>query len=238
MLASAGALMLATAVAGCAQPSHFTTMLGGTGGLGPGDPVTHAGAVIGKVTSVSPTAGGDSEIGVEIDSSHANVVRQDSIFLLSQLGGTPGLELSYTDPAAQPAPDGSFIDGASNPAQAQMLIGARGQPSLSAAYGRLLGNLAGGTGPQPTSATAMHMYNDLMALWQATAGAAAANAPAARDQLDQVQRDEQTVEHELNREGHTDEARSLHDQMDRFLAAVNARSNTYVAPQVYPTPSP
>jgi len=236
VLASAGALVLATAVAACAQPSHFTTMLDRTGGLGPGDPVTHAGAVIGKITSVSPTGTGDSEVGIEIDPSHANIVCQDSIFMLSQLAGAPGLELSYTDPTAPPAPNGAFISGASNPAQAQMLIGARGEPSLAAAYGRLLGNLTGGAGPQPTSPTAMHMYNDLMALWQATVGAASANSPAARTQLDQVERDEQTVEHELIREGHTQEARNLRDEMNRFLATVGAPSNTLVAPRVYPTP--
>src|SRR5208283_124518 len=70
---SAGAVTVSIVIAslwlgGCAAaaPSRFTTQLDRTGGIGPGDPVTHANAPIGRVTGVAPISGGDSEIEFEV----------------------------------------------------------------------------------------------------------------------------------------------------------------------------
>jgi ABC-type transporter Mla subunit MlaD len=54
--------VVALLLAGCAssQPSFYATQLDTSGGLGPGDPITHASATIGHVTGVSPISGTDS----------------------------------------------------------------------------------------------------------------------------------------------------------------------------------
>ncbi|HKN14962.1 MAG TPA: hypothetical protein VJX68_17370, partial [Candidatus Binatus sp.] len=67
--------VVALLIAGCvSQPSFYTTQLDTSGGLGPGDPITHASATIGHVTGVSPISDGDSEIAFDVDGSHADEI--------------------------------------------------------------------------------------------------------------------------------------------------------------------
>ncbi len=241
--ACAAALLLAASSAGAAPP-HFSTELDAGSGLGPGDPVTHAGARIGAVTSVTPASNGRSEITFEVDPSAADAVREDSIVVLSRLGPTPSLELTYTDPMAAPAPDGSFISGASTTSQAEMLLAARGPHSLVERYNRLFSHL-GATSSLATSPAAMQLQNDLLALMAASiASVAAAGNPAVAAELDRVRRDEQVVEQELVKEGHTHEARQLHDDAAALLAVVpggaprppsSAPSNTLTVPRSSPS---
>jgi hypothetical protein len=218
--AACAALLLVATASQAAAPPHFSTELDSGSGLGPGDPVTHAGARIGSITSVTPRPGGRSEITFEVNPSEADAVRENSIVVLSRLGPTPSLELTYTDPMAAPAPDGSFISGASTPAQAEMLLAARGPHSLVERYNRVFSHL-GPTGSLATSPAAMQLQNDLLMLMAASAASvAAAGSVAVATQLDQVRRDEQTVEHELVKEGHTHEARQLHDETAALLAVI------------------
>ncbi len=239
--ACAAALLLASSVV-AARP-HFSTELDSGSGLGPGDPVTHAGARIGAVTSVTPAANGRSEITFEVDPSAAEAVREDSIVVLSRLGPTPSLELTYTDPLAAPAPDGSFISGASTTAQAEMLLAARGPHSLVERYNKVFSHL-GASGSLATSPAAMQLQNDLLALMAASvASVAAAGSAAVAAQLDRVRRDEQVVEQELVKEGHTHEARQLHDDAAALLAAIpgsapppsSEPSNTLTLPHSSPS---
>jgi len=60
-------------------PAYYTTQLDTSGGLGPGDPVTHASATIGRVTGVTPIGSGDSEVSLEIDGPHTQEIHNDSI---------------------------------------------------------------------------------------------------------------------------------------------------------------
>src|SRR5579863_7071908 len=95
------ALVFTTIILGgcaAAAPSHFTTQLDQTGGLGPGDPVTHAGATIGRITGVAPIAGGDSEVGFEVDQPHAKEIREDTIMVLTSNGGGPVLDAFNSEP--------------------------------------------------------------------------------------------------------------------------------------------
>jgi ABC-type transporter Mla subunit MlaD len=252
LAALAGAVLLMAAVAAARGPAHYITYLDIPGGLGPGDSITHAGVAIGRVTDVRPLRNGHVEIEFEIDPSHSDEVQQESILLLNHLGATPSLELTYTEPNAPPAPEGSFISGASNATQAQILLAARGANSLTAAYSRLLRNFGTANGPQPTSASAAQMQNDLMALVAATIAASAANAPELRIAIERVQGDELAVEHELLREGNLPAAERLHDDTYRLLAIIPAAvkapppsaaapgepPNTLDVPRANPSPAP
>src|SRR5260370_19942781 len=138
---SASAVVLFTVMAslylgGCAAaaPLHFSTQRDTTGGIGPGDPVTHANATIGRVTGVAPLPGGDSEIGFEVDHSHAVEIRQDTIMVLTSQGGVPALDVFNTEVLSPAAPSGFPLDGASSFSQAQLFLAARG-PGRSAKDG-------------------------------------------------------------------------------------------------------
>jgi MlaD protein len=232
--AACAAALLFAAASRAAGPPHYSTELDAGSGLGPGDPVTHAGVKIGAVISVAPSSGGRSEITFEVAPSVADAVREDSIVVLSRLGATPSLELTYTDPMAAPAPDGSFISGASTREQAEMLLAARGPHSLVERYNRVFAHL-GPTGSLPTSPAAMQMQNDLLALMAASAmSVAAAGNPGVTAEIDRVRRDEQVVEQELVKEGHLHEAHQLHDEMAALLAVI---PNAAAAPPPSSEPS-
>src|SRR5258707_13871051 len=100
MLCAAGAIILAILFAGCASvqpPAYYTTQLDTTGGLGPGDPVTHASATIGRVTGVTPIADGDSEVSFQIDGANTAEIHNDSIMTLNNLSATPSLDVMNVD---------------------------------------------------------------------------------------------------------------------------------------------
>jgi len=224
LAALAGAvLFMAVAVLAAARGAvHYDTELENPGGLGPGDSITHAGVVIGRITEVRRLMNGHFVIEFEIEPSHSDEVQQESILLLNHLRGAPSLELIYSEPGEAPAPDGSFISGASNATQAEALIAERGTNSLTAAYRRLLGNFSGMSGPRPTSALAARMKDDLMALLAATFAATAANSPELHAAIDRVQRDELLLEHELLREVKPQAANRLRDDTYRLLDIIPA----------------
>src|SRR5579885_3794582 len=136
---SVSILAASMGLAGCAAaaPVRFSTQLDRTGGIGPGDPVTHAGATIGRVTGVAPISGGDSEVGFEVDHSHAKEIREDTIVVLTNNGGGPGLDAFNTEVLSPAAPPGFPLDGASSISQAQLFLAARGP----GAYGQMIADM-------------------------------------------------------------------------------------------------
>ncbi len=219
---------------GCAaaQPSRFTTELDTTGGIGPGDPVVHAGSDIGRVTAVAPLAGGDSEIGFEVDPSHAGEIRQDTIMVLSASGAAPSLE-AFTPEASSPAaPSGFPLDGASNQTELQLFIAARGPGS----YGQMLADLMKplNSPAAPPSPAEVQMQSLLMQLSQRTMAAAAASSPATYAQLDSMRHDAQGVIRQLRRNGKNAEADRLQQQVDATLSGVGTPPNTLTVPRTRP----
>jgi hypothetical protein len=222
---------------GCAAaaPSHFTTQLDTTGGLGPGDPVTHAGATIGRVTAVAPISGGDSEVGFEVEHSHAKEIREDTIMVLANNGAGPSLDAFNTEVLSPAAPSGFPLDGASSMSQAQLFLAARGP----GAYGQMIADLVKplGAPPAPTtapSAADAQLQSLLTQLSQRTMAAAAATSPATHAQLDLMRREAQGVERQLRRQGKTVEADRLQRQIDATLSGVGTPPNTLTIPRPGP----
>src|SRR5271166_192657 len=182
---SAGAVTVSIVIAslwlgGCAAaaPSRFTTQLDRTGGIGPGDPVTHANAPIGRVTGVAPISGGDSEVEFEVDHSHAAEIRQDTIMVLSTQGGVPALDAFNTEVLSPAAPSGFPLDGASSFNQAQLFLAARGPGSYAQAWADFLKPLSAPPSPSaPPSAADAQMQALMTQLSQRTIAAAAATSP-------------------------------------------------------------
>jgi hypothetical protein len=221
-------------IGGCAAaaPSHFTTQLDTTGGLGPGDPVTHAGVTIGRVTAVAPISGGDSEIGFEVDNSHAKEIREDTIMVLNGSGGAPSLDAFNSEPLSPAAPSGFPLDGASSMNEAQLFMAARGP----GAYGQMWADLvkplsAASAPPSPPTPAAAQMQSFLTQLSQRTMAAAAASSPMTYAQLDQMRNEAQGVERQLRRQGKTAEADRLQRQIDMTLSGVGSPPNTLTIPR-------
>jgi len=218
-------------LAGCAAaaPSRFTTQLDTTGGIGPGDAVTHAGATIGRVTGVTPISGGDSEIGFEVDHSHAGEIRQDTIMVLTSDAGAPALDAFNTEAMSPAAPSGFPLDGASSQTEVQLFLAARGPGS----YGQMLANLLkplNAPAPGPPSPAEAQMQSLLTQLSQRTMAAAAASSPATHAQLEQMRREADGVIRQLRRNGKTEEADRLQQQVDATLSGVGAPPNTLTIP--------
>ena len=226
-------------ISACAQtpPAQFTTMLDKPDGLGPGDPVTRGGATIGQVNQVTANADGSSDVTIQIDGAEAKSVRSGSVLQLGSTGSSPSLELTATDPTASGADPGSFIAGASNQQQTEMLLAARGTPALSARYQNAFGNAS-----PANSGASTQMSNDLMALWQATLAATASASAAVggiqqpamtpQQQVDKLRSDGSAVERELMREGRFDDAARVHQQVAQLTANMSA-----TLPQPVPAPS-
>jgi hypothetical protein len=233
-------LVLAASIVlgGCAAaaPSHFTTQLDSTGGLGPGDPVTHAGATVGRVTAVAPIADGDSEIGFEVDHPHAQEIREDTIMVLNNGGGAPSLEAFNSEPLSPAAPSGFPLDGASSMSEAQLFMAARGPGAYGQMWADLLKPLAAPSAPAspPTPAEAQ-MQSFLTQLSQRTMAAAGASSPTTYAQLDQMRNEAQGVERQLRRQGKTAEADRLQRQIDITLSGVGTPPNTLTIPRTSPS---
>jgi hypothetical protein len=233
-------LVASLCLAGCAAaaPSRFTTQLDTTGGIGPGDPVIHVNATIGKVTGVAPLSGGDSEIGFEVDHSHANEIRQDTIMLLTESGGMPALEAVNTDAASPAAPSGFPLDGASSQNELQLFLAVRGGGSYGQALADFLKPLSAPPPPgAPSPAAVAQMQSLLMQLSQRTIAAAAASSPMTQAQLEQMRREAAGVERQLRRNGKTAEADRLKQQIDATLGGVGTPPNTLTIPSSKP-PAP
>ncbi len=231
---AAGAFVLATLAAGCSstQPAYYSTQIDTTGGLGPGDPVTHASATIGRVTGVSPIGDGDSEVSLEIDGPHAAEIHNDSIMILNNLGATPSLDVMNVDAMSHSAPSGTRLDGASSMNETQMFMMARGPGS----YAQALGRVAGGSSTPPPSPEVAQMTNFLAQLSRQTIANAVAVSPPTQEQLEQATREAAGVERQLIRNGKTEQAERLRAQMGSVMPGVTAPVNPMRLPPTSPNP--
>jgi len=220
-------------LAGCAsQPSYYTTQLDTKGGLGPGDPITHASATIGHVTGVTPISDGDSEIAFEVDGSHTDEIHYDSIMTLNNLGATPSLDVLNVDAMSHSAPSGTRLDGASSMEEAQMFMTARGPGSFAQA----LGNVAGPSTLTPPSPSTAQMTQLLAQISQQTLASAVAVAPPTKEQLDQAKREAQGVERQLMRNGKIEQAERLRSSMGSVMGGMTTPVNSTALPPTSPNP--
>ena len=226
-------LIVALLLAGCAsQPSDYTTQLDTSGGLGPGDPITHASATIGHVTGVSPIGGGDSEIAFEVDGSHVDEIHYDSIMTLNSLGATPSLDVMNVDAMSHSAPSGTRLDGASSMNEVQMFITARGPGSFAQA----LGKVAGMSSSPPPSTSTVQMTQLMAQISQQTLATAVAIAPPTPDQIEQAKREALGVERQLMRNGKVEQAERLRASMGSMMGGITAPVNTMALPPTSPNP--
>jgi hypothetical protein len=226
-------LTIVLLLAGCAsQPSYYATQLDTTGGLGPGDPITHASATIGHVTGVTPISDGDSEIGFEVEGSHADEIHYDSIMTLNNLGATPSLDVMNVDAMSHSAPSGTRLDGASSMNEVQMFITARGPGSFAQA----LGNVAGATTSPPPSPATVQMTQLLAQISRQTLASAVAIAPPTREQLEQAKREALGVERQLMRNGKIEQAERLRASMGSMMGGITAPVNPTALPPTSPNP--
>ena len=228
-----GAFILGLLAAGCAsQPSYYSTQLDTTGGLGPGDPITHASATIGHVTGVSPISDGDCEVAFDVDGSHADEIHYDSIMTLNNLGATPSLDVMNVDAMSHSAPSGTRLDGASSMNETQLFIMARGPGSYAQALGRVVGAT---TAPPPSPAT-VQMTQLLGQISQQTLASAIAISPPTREQLEQGKREALGVERQLRRNGKVEQAERLRAQMGSMMGGITAPVNPTALPPTSPNP--
>lgn len=220
-------------LAGCAsQPSFYSTQLDTTGGLGPGDPITHASATIGHVTQVSPISDGDCEIAFEVDGAHADEIHYDSIMTLNNLGATPSLDVMNVDAMSHSAPSGTRLDGASSMNEVQMFMTARGPGSFAQA----LGKVAGSSTTLPPAASTVQMTRLLAQISQQTLASAVAIAPPTREQLAQAKREARGVERQLMRNGKIEQAERLRASMGSMMGGITAPVNPSALPPTSPNP--
>ena len=234
-LGTVGAIFLfLVALAGCYQPpASYSTQLDTTGGLGPGDAVTHAAATIGRVTNVTPIGSGDSEVSFEVEGSHTSEIHYDSIMILNGLGATPSLDVMNVDAMSHSAPAGTRLDGASSMNEAQLFIAARGPGS----YAQALSNVMGGSTVAPPSPGVAQMQQ-FMAQWsQQTMANAAAMSPQTRAQIAQTQSEAAGVERQLLRNGKTEQAERLRATMGPMMPGLSAPVNTLAIPPTAPNPN-
>ncbi|MHB8382758.1 MAG: MlaD family protein [Candidatus Binataceae bacterium] len=230
-LACAIAIVLAFALSACAGAAHFySTVLDAPDGLGPGDPVIHAGTPIGTVTGVAPLAGGDSQAAITINPGYSKIVRVDSILILSGTGTGPSLELENRDPSSLYAPQGEVLYGASNLSQAQLFESSLGPPTIVKSYADLFGKMSGAA-PTPSPAAGATpsapnvLSQQLQQLTRQTLDAAAALAgasPPSAAQMDDFRHDAAAVERQLRAHGKTAEADQLKASVDQMNAAAAA----------------
>src|SRR5262249_10482583 len=225
---------LALACAACAAaPSHYTAGFDRTYGLGPGDPVVHAGNTIGSVTAVQGVSSG-TEVSIEVEHEHRKAVRNDSILILDGTGSSASLELMSPDPSSAYAPEGMQLYGASNQSQAQLLMSSLGPSTFVQSYAQFMGS---NTTTPPPNAPPSILQQQLVDIMQRSVGAAAAasgTAPAGRAQVGQFQQDADAVERELDAHGQTAAAARLRSQ----AAQLNAASAAPGPPNSLTVPSP
>jgi MlaD protein len=223
-------------IAGCAAqtPSYYTTQLDTSGGLGPGDPITHASATIGHVTQVTPISDGDSDVAFQVDGSHADEIHYDSIMTLNNLGTTPSLDVLNVDAMSHSAPSGTRLDGASSMDETQMFMTARGPGSFAQA----LGNVAGpGPSPSTTPSPSTAQLGQMLAqISQQTLASAVAIAPPTQEQLDRAKHEAQGVERQLMRNGKIEQAERLRASMGSVMGGMTTPVNPSTLPPTSPNP--
>lgn len=220
------AIVLAFALSACAGPAHFSTVLDAPDGLGPNDPVTHGGTVIGTVTGVTPLASGDSQAAITINSGYSESVRVDSILLLSGTGTGPSLAIENRDLSSAYAPEGAVLYGASNLSQAQLLMSSLGPTTIAKRYANLFAKMqatAPSSAATPAAATAPNVLaQQLQQLTQQTLAVVAATAPPSAAQMDDFRHDAAAVERQLRAHGKNAEAGQLKASVDQMNAAAPA----------------
>jgi len=227
-------LIVALLLAGCAssQPSYYSTQLDTSGGLGPGDAITHASATVGHVTNVTPISDGDSEIAFQVDGSHAGEIHYDSIMTLNNLGATPSLDVMNVDAMSHSAPSGTRLDGASSMNETQMFMTARGPGSFAQA----LGNVAGSSPSSPPSASTVQTMQLLSQISQQTLATAVAIAPPTPEQIEQAKHEALGVERQLMRNGKIEQAERLRASMGSMMGNITAPVNPAALPPTAPNP--
>src|SRR2546428_4640496 len=185
IIAIAEMLVGAALIGGCAS-ARYHTELSAPDGLGPGDAVTNLRAKIGSVAGVNPLPDGNSAVAFDIDYGDQRLVMQDSIMILRDDTGTPSLELLNTNPISVRAPEGAMIEGASNDAEANLLMASHGLPGFNAGVAALMGALTSVPNmPPPPAASALRGLNaaqQQMAAWQAWYAAVSAQNMAIAQQ--------------------------------------------------------
>jgi len=224
------ALAVLAATSACTNPPvNFSTQLDRAGGLGPGDSVVHAATTIGRVTGVSPLEDGDSEVGFQVDGSHADEVHQDAIMLLNTQPGTPSLEVMNQDAMSPTAPAGIRLDGASDMYQAQLIMLSRGPGSLATALSNSVNAFPSSThAPSPSSVQLGQMLNQIA---QQSAAIATAMAPPTTADVSKMKSDAAAVERQFMRNNKPSQADRVRQQLDQTLAAMGIKSSS-------PQPSP
>jgi hypothetical protein len=223
-------------LAGCASQtlSYYTTQLDTNGGLGPGDPITHASATIGHVTQVTPISDGDSEVAFEVDGWHASEIHYDSIMTLNNLGATPSLDVLNVDAMSHSAPSGTRLDGASSMEETQMFMTARGPGSFAQALGKVAGpGPSTSTTPSPSTAQLGQM---LAQISQQTLASAVAVAPPTQEQLDRAKHEAQGVERQLMRNGKIEQTERLRASMGSMMGGMTTPVNPSALPPTSPNP--
>ena len=230
MLGAGGVFFLTMLTAGCySPPASYSTQLDTSGGLGPGDPITHASATIGHVTGVSPIGSGDSEVAFQIDGSHTAEIHNDSIMILNNLSAQPSLDVMNVDAMSHAAPAGARLDGASSMNEAQMFMSARGPGS----YAQALSNVVGGNTPTPQM---IQMQQMLGLISRQTIANAMAISPPSREQVETAKREAVGVERQLMRNGKVEQAERLHAQMGGMMPGMTAPANPLTLPPTSPNP--
>lgn len=237
------AIVLAFALSACAGPAHFSTVLDAPDGLGPNDPVTHGGTIIGTVTRVAPLTGGDSQAAITINPGYSESVRVDSILLLSGTGTGPSLELENRDPSSAYAPEGAVLYGASNQSQAQLFVSSLGPTTIAKRYANLFAKMQGNAS-SPTSAAAPAagtpanvLSQQLQQLTQQTLAAAAvvaATSPPSAAQMDDFRHNAAAVERQLRAHGKNAEADKLKASVVQMNAVAPAGTPAGSTPAVPP----
>jgi hypothetical protein len=242
ILVCAAALVAALGAAGCAGPGWYTTTLDSPGGIGPGDPITHAGATIGSVTRVTPSAYGDLSVAFQVQPQYTGAIHQDTIMQLGGAGAAPSLEVINPDPSSSNAANGAALFGAANQSQTQLLMSSLGPPSFVGKYANFFQGLSSSSPAAQPPPSSTILANQLMTIMRQTMGAAAgatAATPATRAQTDQFRRDAVTVERQLAAHGRTAQADRLRaevEQMNAAVAAATAPPGTMTVPPASPTP--
>jgi hypothetical protein len=229
-IGAGGVFFLAFAIAGCySPPASYSTQLDTTGGLGPGDAITHASATIGHVTGVSPIGGGDSEVTFQVDGSHTDEIHNDSIMILNSLGAQPSLDVMNVDAMSHAAPPGARLDGASSMNEAQMFMTARGPGS----YAQALSNVVGGTTPSPQMVQMQQMLGQIS---RQTIANAMAISPPSHEEVETAKREAAGVERQLMRNGQVEQAERLRTQMGGMMPGMTAPANPNALPPTSPNP--
>ncbi|MGO9453847.1 MAG: MlaD family protein [Candidatus Binataceae bacterium] len=231
-------VVLAAALVGCAaDPVRYGAAFNQADGLGPGDAVTRDGVMIGSVTAISPVAGGDSQVSVQLDHDYASTVRNDSILILQGAGTAPSLELMSPDPSSPRAVEGSQLYGASNESQAQLFLSSLGPPTFVGQYTQLFNRMqAPQPSPSPGSAVLQNQLVDIMRQTLAAASAATNATPTGQAQLDQFREDADAVQRQLVAHGRPADAARLRDEVQQMNAAAGAAPGTLTVPRAVPTP--